>query len=205
MRKSVWSLPFDASTEFVTRQELLTGDTSLSPGDAVPESVFSPRRLRQLFDMRTIVHRVTYEALVNGVSHFESDPFEPAEEPAADATNDEGQAPAADATNGDGQAPAADAGEQPPVIITEPVVLQPLGTGPTVPVIPVVVTGLPGLPIVEQAAPVPADAPEQEETEDAAKTRLIAEAKSLGIDPDGRWGVKRLQAEIDKVNNGKSA
>lgn len=188
MRKSVWSLPFDASTEFVTRQELLTGDTSLSPGDAVPESAFSPRRLRQLFDMRAIVHRVTYDALVNGVSHFESDPFEPAEEPAADATN------------GDGQAPAADAGEQPPVIITEP-----LGTDPTAPVIPVVVTGLPGLPIVEQAAPVPADAPEQEETEDAAKTRLIAEAKSLGIDPDGRWGVKRLQAEIDKVNNGKSA
>lgn len=75
MRKSVWSLPFDASTDFVTRRELAAGDVSLAPGDTVPETMFSPRRLRQLFDARKIVHRVTYEALMSGVSRFDSDPF----------------------------------------------------------------------------------------------------------------------------------
>lgn len=70
MLKGVWSLPFDDSAEYVTRRALTAGDVSLSPGDTVPESVFSPRRLRQLFDQRRIVHRATWEALMEGFTHF---------------------------------------------------------------------------------------------------------------------------------------
>jgi hypothetical protein len=36
--------------------------------------------------------------------------------------------------------------------------------------------------------------------------KLREDAKALGIDFDGRWGVKRLQTEIDKaLENGQSA
>jgi hypothetical protein len=83
MRKGVWSLPFDASTDLVARRELVAGDVSLAPGETVPESAVSPRRLRQLFDMRHVVHRVTYEALLNGVTHFMTDPFAEPVEPVA--------------------------------------------------------------------------------------------------------------------------
>ena len=80
MRNSVWSPNFDASTDFVARRNVSGDGVSLSPGDTVPETAFSPRRLRQLFDQRTIVHRATYEALINGYARFV-----PVEEPVSDA------------------------------------------------------------------------------------------------------------------------
>jgi hypothetical protein len=164
MRKSVWSLPFDASTDFVTRRELLAGDTSLSPGDAVPESAFSPRRLRQLFEMRHIVHRVTWDALNEGISRFETDPFAPAE-------------------------------------VAEPVAEPVAGEPETA--TPANAPGLPGLPGAAPENTAPVVAPESEPDIDV----LRAEAKALNVDFDGRWGVKRLQAEIEKAKatNGESA
>ncbi len=179
---SVWSLPFDASTDFVTRRELLMGDeTALSPGADVPEGAFSPRTLRQLFDMRHIVHRVTYDALVNGMTRFETDPFAAVDtDPApVDTVAVETFAP----LNADGQ-PVAD--ETPPV---PPIV------------------SLPGLPGATTETPVPAVPPVPEPVEvDIEKLR--EDAKALNIDFDGRWGVKRLQAAIDDakaLENGKSA
>lgn len=174
---SVWSLPFDASTDFVTRRDLLMGDeASLSPGDAVPEGVFSPRTLRQLFDMRHIVHRVTYDALVNGLTRFETDPFAPAEEAVA---------------------------EPEPVAIVEPIV-PPVPEPVVEPIVPPIVVppapALPGLPV--PAVPPVSEIPEVD------IEKLREDAKALGIDFDGRWGVKRLQTEIDNakaLENGKSA
>lgn len=173
---SVWSLPFDASTDFVTRRELLMGDeASLSPGDVVPEGVFSPRTLRQLFDMRHIVHRVTYDALVNGLTRFETDPFAEAVEPE----------------------PVAEPVVEPIVApVTEPVaeIVEPI-------VPPIVVPPAPALP----GLPVPA-VPPVSETPEVDIEKLREDAKALGIDFDGRWGVKRLQTEIDKaLENGQSA
>jgi hypothetical protein len=80
MRNSVWSPNFDASTDPVARRNVSGDGVSLSPGDTVPETAFSPRRLRQLFDQRTIVHRATYDALINGYARFV-----PVEEPVSDA------------------------------------------------------------------------------------------------------------------------
>ncbi|QIG67377.1 hypothetical protein EVB39_048 [Rhizobium phage RHph_TM3_3_9] len=184
MRNSVWSLPFDASTDFVARRPLAVGDTSLAPGDAVPESAVSPRRLRQLYEMRHVVHRVTYDALVNGIERFESDPFaapEVAEETPVPVVQPE--QPVAEQTF----APLGEDGQ--PIVQPEQ---------PEQPEQPA--ASLPGLPGAETPAPVvePVREPDIE--------ALRAEAKRLNIDFDGRWGVKRLQAEIEKANaNGEPA
>lgn len=42
-------------------------------------------------------------------------------------------------------------------------------------------------------------APQMKVVTEATKDVLIAEAESLGIDVDRRWGVPRLEAEIDKA------
>jgi hypothetical protein len=180
---SVWSLPFDASTDFVTRRELLMGDeTALSPGADVPEGAFSPRTLRQLFDMRHIVHRVTYDALVNGLTRFETDPFATAEEPVAEPE------PVADETPLTGVV-----GEKSPELVNLPPVVLP--------------AALPGLPAATIETPVPA-VPPVSDTPEVGIEQLREDAKALNIDFDGRWGVKRLQAAIDDakaLENGKSA
>lgn len=190
---SVWSLPFDASTDFVTRRELLMGDeTALSPGADVPEGAFSPRTLRQLFDMRHIVHRVTYDALVNGLTRFETDPF---------AAVDTEESPVE----------TTDAEDAPPVTPVAEQTFAPLNAD-GLPVnetpLPVVLpAALPGLPGALPETPVPA-VPPVSETPEADVEKLREDAKALGIDFDGRWGVKRLQAAIEDakaLENGKSA
>lgn len=143
--RNLWREPFDAGKTLVARRPFTAGDTSLAPGDVLPDGELSPfpvRRLRQLYDNRTVCHLEAWLA-----AGYE--------------------------TNGEA------AVIEPPAPVTEPVVTETLATV------------LPGV---------------EDEPEDDIIEKLREDAKSLNIDVDGRWGAKRLQAEIDKaLNDGKSA
>jgi len=74
---------------------------------------------------------------------------------------------------------------------------------PIAPRAPVVAPIAKPAPVVAPVVPV---APTAEEVADAAlaasgvsKDELLSQAKELGITADGRWGISRLQTEIDKA------
>lgn len=154
--RNLWREPFDAGKTLVTRRPITAGDTSLAPGDVLPDGELSPfpvRRLRQLYDNRTVCHLEAWLA-----AGYEA--------------------------NGEAAAPVTD-----PVVPALPPVTDPVVTETFAPL----ATVLPGVTTDE-------DGPE----DDIEKLR--EDAKSLNIDVDGRWGAKRLHAEIDKaLNDGKSA
>lgn len=48
--------PFDPAGPFVARKPLTLSGVSYAPGESVPASAATPRRMRQLFDARWVEH-----------------------------------------------------------------------------------------------------------------------------------------------------
>lgn len=178
MVKNLWLRRFDANNEFVARREIIlpSGDLAKA-GDPIPKESFTARRLRQLYDARTIVAADAWAEFVTPVIatfneskkatvvfHDEivvvDDVADTVDEPLPDVNITETDDYVEFSTDVD---------------FVEP---QP------------VVTELPGL-----ALPPPAAEPQPVEDRET----LLKEATELNIKVDGRWSDTRLRAEIDKA------
>lgn len=79
--RAPWRNRFDPSREFVARRTLSVGGESFAPGQAFRKELVNTRRLRQLFDHRTLIY--AGEPMPGSILPVEADPAEIADpEPA---------------------------------------------------------------------------------------------------------------------------
>lgn len=69
--RNLWRDKFDASKKFVARREITLGDDELKPGDLVKSKDIPERRLRQLYDQRSICHADVWEGYEEGVDELD--------------------------------------------------------------------------------------------------------------------------------------